>query len=126
MQFVNTAKPIIADLIEYGMVIRPRFGVTVTDQEGPDEPLRNYLPAGVRITEIEEGSPAETAALQIHDVITHINGERCKNFDEMTILIDQYEAGDFVTVTIARYYDKFGNVISPEVIDVEVELKILD
>ncbi|MBE5766891.1 MAG: PDZ domain-containing protein [Clostridiales bacterium] len=124
---VNTAKPIIDDLIEYGIVIRPRIGVTITDNEGPKEIIRSYPPAGAIITNIEEGSPAEKSGLQIYDIITHVNGERCMDTDEMQLLFDQHEAGETITLSIARYYNANGKAAStPITFDVDVELQLLD
>ena len=124
---INDAKPIIDELIENGRVLRPRLGISVVDQNGPEEPLRDYPPAGVEIRIVEEGSPAEEAGLQVYDRITHVNGERCMNYDEMDALLDDYEAGDTVTLTVARYYDARGNaLLNPEVLDIDVELRIID
>ena len=117
---INDAKPIIDELIENGRVLRPRLGISVVDQNGPEEPLRDYPPAGVEIRIVEEGSPAEEAGLQVYDRITHVNGERCMNYDEMDALLDGYEAGDTVTLTVARYYDARGNaLLNPEVLDID-------
>ena len=124
---INTAKPIVDELIENGQVVRPRLGVTVVTNNGPDEPLRNYAPAGSQIYSIEEGSPAETAGLQEYDVITHVDGERIKTNEELTAIIDEHQAGDVITLTVARYYDENGNqLLNPEVLDIEVELQIID
>ncbi len=124
---INTAKPIIDELIENGQVVRPRLGVTVVTNNGPEEPLRNYAPAGSQIQSIEEGSPAENAALQVYDIITHVDGERVMSNEELTAIIDEHQAGDTITLTIARYFDEQGNeLLNPEVLDVEVELQIID
>ena len=101
--------------------------MTVVTNNGPDEPLRNYAPAGSQIYSIEEGSPAETAGLQEYDVITHVDGERIKTNEELTAIIDEHQAGDVITLTVARYYDENGNqLLNPEVLDIEVELQIID
>ena len=105
---INTAKDIIDQLIENGEVVRPRLGVTVVAQDGPDEPMRNYPPAGVRIENVEEGSPADEAGLQAYDIITEINGVRVYTNDELIAQIDQYAAGDTVELTICRYYSENG------------------
>ena len=124
---INTAKPIIEELIENGQVVRPRLGVTVVTNNGPEEPLRNYAPAGSQIQSIEEGSPAEEAGLQVYDIITHVDGERVMTNEELTAIIDEHQAGDTITLTIARYFDAQGNeLLNPQVLDVEVELQIID
>ena len=124
---INTAKDIIDQLIENGEVVRPRLGVTVVAQDGPDEPMRNYPPAGVRIENVEEGSPADEAGLQAYDIITEINGVRVYTNDDLIAQIDQYAAGDTVELTICRYYSENGTRLAQyEVFTAEVELKIID
>ena len=124
---INTAKDIIEQLIENGEVVRPRLGVTVVAQDGPDEPMRNFPPAGVRIENVEEGTPADEAGLQRYDIITEINGQRVYTNDELIAVIDQYSEGDTVELTICRYYSESGTPLAQyEVFTAEVELKIID
>ena len=104
---VDTAYPIALQLIEKGEVIRPQMGITVSDMEGPDEPMSNYPPASVCIRTVEADSPAAKAGLQQYDFIYAINGERVKNFRELTSILDKHQAGDIVTVTIVRYANAF-------------------
>ena len=100
---VETAYPIAQQLIEHGKVIRPQIGVTVTDQDGPDEPMNDYAPASVCITSVIDGSAGEKAGLQQYDFITAVNGERVTSRRELTTLLDNYQPGDTVTLTIVRY-----------------------
>ena len=124
---INTAKDIIEQLIENGEVVRPRLGVTVVAQDGPDEPMRNFPPAGVRIENVEEGTPADGAGLQRYDIITEINGVRVYTNDDLIGQIDQYSEGDTVELTICRYYSESGTPLAQyEVFTAEVELKIID
>ena len=124
---INTAKDIIEQLIENGEVVRPRLGVTVVAQDGPDEPMRNFPPAGVRIENVEEGTPADEAGLQRYDIITEINGVRVYTNDDLIAQIDQYAAGDTVELTICRYYSENGTRLAQyEVFTANVELEIID
>ena len=124
---INTAKDIIDQLIENGEVVRPRLGITVVAQDGPDEPMRNYPPAGVRIENVEEGTPADEAGLQRYDIITEINGQRVYTNDELIAVIDQYSEGDTVELTICRYYSENGTPLAQyEEFTAEIELKIID
>ena len=100
---VETAYPIAQQLIEYGKVIRPQIGVTVKDQEGPDEPMNEYAPASVCIYGVNEGSPAAAAGLKQYDFITAVNGQRVTSSRELTTLLDTFKPGDSVTLTIVRY-----------------------
>jgi len=100
---VETAYPIAQQLIEHGKVIRPQIGVTVSDQDGPDEPMNDYAPASVCITNINPDSAAEKAGLKQYDFITAINGERVTSSRELTTILDTFKPGDTVTLTIVRY-----------------------
>ena len=56
-----------------------------------------------------------------------MDGERIKTNEELTAIIDEHQAGDVITLTVARYYDENGNqLLNPEVLDIEVELQIID
>ena len=79
------------------------MGITVADYEGPDEPMSNYPPASVCIYGVNAGSPAEAAGLKQYDFIYAINGERVTSFRELTGVLDKFNAGDTVTVTVVRY-----------------------
>ena len=118
---VETAYPIAQQLIQYGKVIRPQMGITVRDYEGPDEPMNDYAPASIMVATVNEGSPAEKAGMKQYDFITAINGERVTTRRELTTLLDKFQPGDTVTVTVVRYnnvtmvpnnynsYDSYGN-----------------
>lgn len=100
---IDSAYPIAMQLIEHGEVIRPQMGVSVADYEGPDEPMGNYPPASVCIYGINEGSGAEKAGLKLYDFIYAVNGERVTSFRELTGILDHFEAGDSVEITVVRY-----------------------
>ena len=100
---VETAYPIAMQLIENGKVIRPQMGVTVSEQEGPDEPMSDYAPASVVIMSVSPNTPAERAGLQAYDFITAINGQRVTTTRELTTILDTFQPGDTVTLTIVRY-----------------------
>ena len=100
---VETAYPIAMQLIEHGKVIRPQMGVTVADYEGPNDPMTNYAPVSVCVYSVNEGSPAEAAGMKQYDFITHVNGERVTSLRELTTALDQFQAGDTVTITVVRY-----------------------
>ena len=104
---VDTVYPIALQLIENGEVVRPQMGVTVSDMEGPNEPMSNYAPASVCIYGIEKDSPAERAGLQQYDFIYAVNGERVTSFRELTGILDHFQAGDTVTLTIVRYENAY-------------------
>ena len=125
---INDAKPIIDELIENGRAPRPRLGVGVSGPgTGRKSPCAIIRRPAWKSALWKRAARAEEAGLQVYDRITHVNGERCMNYDEMDALLDGYEAGDTVTLTVARYYDARGNaLLNPEVLDIDVELRIID
>lgn len=100
---IDTAYPIAMELIEKGKIVRPQMGVTVADYEGPNEPMTNYAPASVCVYTVNEGSPAEAAGMKQYDFITAVEGERVTSLRELTTVLDNYKAGDTVTITVVRY-----------------------
>lgn len=100
---IDTAYPIAMELIEKGEIVRPQMGVTVADYEGPNEPMTNYAPASVCVYTVNEGSPAEAAGMKQYDFIYAVEGERVTSLRELTTALDNYHAGDTVTITVIRY-----------------------
>ena len=100
---IETAYPIAQQLITNGKVLRPQLGVTVKDYEGPDDPMQDYAPASVLIASVTENSPAEKAGIKQYDFITAVNGERVTTRRELTTLLDKFQPGDTVTITVVRY-----------------------
>ncbi|MCB0636499.1 MAG: PDZ domain-containing protein, partial [Lewinella sp.] len=93
------------DLIQYGQVNRPVIGVELA------RPLRNI--EGAVVLDVVEGSPAEAAGIQpvtsdrygnvqLGDVIIAVNGESIASNSDLYLALEQYRAGDTVTVTVRR------------------------
>lgn len=59
-------------------------------------------PAGVYVSRVYEGSPAEKAGIFMGDVITKADGQSVKSITELSSFLDYYKAGETVTLTITR------------------------
>ena len=95
--------------------------------DGPDEPMKNYPPAGVQVYEVEKNGPAEDAGLQPGDIITEANGLRVYSFMDLTVELDKCSAGDAIELKVYRYYDKDGELTgSYEELYFSVTLEMLD
>ena len=97
-----TVKEIVDQLISQGYVSgRPTLGVL-----GETLPMfyQHYyrMPAGLYITGVEAGSPAESCGMEIGDILLSINDTRVYDMDDLQTIILSYEVGDTVTVTIYR------------------------
>lgn len=124
----DTLSKIVSDLIEYGAVKRPRMGVMVVDNDGPEEALKNYPPCGSLVSEVEAGGPADQAGILVYDVITAINGVRTHSFTEMSAELEKHEAGEVITVTVYRCADPVTGQFLDEAsyLDLQVMLDVLD
>lgn len=125
---INTAAPVIEQLIATGKVLRPRLGVQVTDFDGPDEPLRGYPPAGVQVMNVEDGSPAQKEGVRLYDIITYVDDMRVTQYLQLTSELDNRAAGDVVRLSVYRCFDPLtGTLISqPQSLTVDVTLELLD
>ncbi len=99
---IDEAKVIIDDLINYKYVTgRPQIGISTRDVT---ETVSKYynIPMGVYVAEVQEGSTAEFAGIQVGDVIIGIEDQPVTTADELNEIKNQYKAGDEITLTITR------------------------
>ncbi len=81
--------------------MRAYLGVRV----GPVDPvLRNHLKlgegAGIVVQEVVKGSPAETAGLQVHDVLQKLDDQLLVNSEQLATLISRHKKGDTLSLAI--------------------------
>lgn len=60
------------------------------------------LPEGILVLEIQAGSPAEKANLQINDVITKFDGKDVRTVSELNTMRDTKKSGDVAVLTVYR------------------------
>ncbi len=124
---IDYVRDAIDQIIENGVVVRPRLGLSVSAYDGPDEPMKTIAPAGLQVVEVERKGAAGKAGIQPYDVIYSANGERTYTFADLTAVIDAAQAGDVLTLEVYRYYDTDGTPLSKyEHLTFDVELRILD
>jgi len=66
-----------------------------------DAQKRYGTPAGISVQYVEEGSAAEAAGIQQFDIITKFDGQKVGSVEELQALLQYYEAGETVKITIA-------------------------
>lgn len=100
---INMAKIVMQQLLEHGEIRRGYFGVVVQTLS-PDlaEALNSNTRQGAIIASIEKDSPAEASGLELHDIITAINGHPVKNAAEMRNRIGVLNVGDKVVMEVHR------------------------
>ncbi len=121
---INSAMPIINELIKSGVIIRPRLGASPTNTL-PSLVSVNIAIAnryglkvnqGVMIAAITPSGPFEKAGVRAQDVVTHFEGTKVNNVEQLLLLLYQKRPGDTVKFTL----DRFGTVL-----DVNVTLDLL-
>lgn len=98
---INSARPIIEELIMQGRIKRPMIGVRGAEISAAAADYYN-IPQGFLVKEIVEDGPASRAGMKINDIIFSIDGKRTKTTDEMSSIIYAHAVGDTVTVTVWR------------------------
>lgn len=100
---INSALPIIQELINKGYVTRPFLGVELYTV---DEYVAFYNNLGTRkgavITFVQPGSPAAKAGLRRLDVITKYKGIEVNNAPELLKLLRSSQIGEEVSITFVR------------------------
>ena len=107
---VDEVNRIVPKLIRDGRMVRPAIGVAA----GPEAMVRALgLPKGVPVVQVMPGSPAQKAGLQPFtrgtegsitsgDVITAINDEPVSDIDSMLTVLERFQPGDKVMMTLWR------------------------
>lgn len=101
---INMAMVIARQLVERGTVVRAFLGVRLDAKFGPAMATTVGLqrPRGTRITEITPGSPAESAKLQVNDIILEYDGVRIDNDSHLINLVSLTPVGKDVPVVVLR------------------------
>jgi serine protease Do len=99
----NMARNVMTQLIEHGGVRRGMLGVTI--QPVTSDIARSLGLADVRgalVNTVTAGSPADKAGVKRGDVITAINGDAVKNYNELRNEVAQLLPGSTLKLTLVR------------------------
>ena len=100
---INTAKPIIDDIIKYGYVTgRVKIGISVREYDATMAAAQGY-PAGLLVAGVDSSSDAASKGLKTNDIITKINGVSATTYDAFYAEESKYKAGQTVTLTVYRH-----------------------
>ncbi len=100
---INMAHSIMQQLVEYGKVRRGRLGAQGQDLTPQlalafDVKIKN----GLIVTQIEKGSPADKAGLQIGDVIVSANNRKIRSSRDMYNLVGLLHIGQSIDLKLYR------------------------
>ena len=100
---LNTALPIIEDLVNIGYVIRPWLGVGLyTVNEGLAAYYDFAVDQGALITQLSTGSPAYTAGLKANDILVSFDGKEITSTDDLIQAIRASQIGQEVEIIYWR------------------------
>ena len=101
---ISDASPIIDALINQTSIPESEqayLGIVGTDVT--DSHSQSFgLPTGVYITNVNVGSPADTAGIQAGDIITEFDGKSLSTMESLQSRIKSHKAGDQVEITLQR------------------------
>ncbi|MBQ9535106.1 MAG: trypsin-like peptidase domain-containing protein [Clostridia bacterium] len=110
---VNTARPIIEQLIKQGYVSgRPLVGIYGRDIS-PMAALMYSYPQGVYVDSVSPESSAAAAGVSHGDIVVSVDGTRVASLSEACSARNEFTAGDSVTISVYR---------RGKVYDIEIEL----
>lgn len=106
---VAVVRWVVPELIKYGKIIRPTIGVELLETS---DIKRNQL-EGPLVMEVVKGGPAAGAGLRptrrdesgrivLGDIIIAMNNKRIATKEELILELENYKAGDEVTLTLLR------------------------
>ena len=100
---VNTAKPLIPQLVTKGEVTRGYLGVNIQNMT-PDlaEALNVKDLDGALVADVSPGSPASAAGIERGDLITSFNGKAVKDSHDLPAMVAATPVDEEVTVTVLR------------------------
>ena len=101
---VNTAKPVIEDLIENGYVTgRIKLGVSFLDIQDQETAMRYRVnDLGTYVYQVNDGSDADKAGLLTGDLVKSIDGTEITSSSEIKSLMNDYSVGDQMNITVQR------------------------
>ena len=123
---VNTVSRVVPQIIETGAYVPPRLGIRMDGRGYLSRFVLGRLrTAGVLVVGVERGSGAAEAGLrgtelsrngrqvtQVGDVIQAIDGEPVGSQGELRAVLDRYQPGDDVTITLLRDGDTLDVVVT--------------
>jgi S1-C subfamily serine protease len=93
---INLVRGVVEQLIEHGRVIRGYLGLELSNLSAPEAETFGLSGAAVLIEEVR--GPAQAGGLKAGDVITHLDGERIDNAQQLLSLVAGTQPGTRVNI----------------------------
>jgi len=97
------ARSIMRQILDFGEVRRGLLGVTITTiEEASAKALGAEVDSGALVSNIEPGSAAEEAGLQVDDIITRVDDKKIDNSRELANAIGLKGSGEEIGIEFVR------------------------
>jgi len=118
---VNMAKDIMQQLIEQGEVVRGRLGARGQDLTPQlAQAFDVELSSGFIVTQIESGSPADKAGLQVGDVIVSANDKKIRASGDIHNLVGLLRIGQTIDLKLYRQGEEKNLTVVIQTIEIPV------
>ena len=116
------------------MTGKPRIGITMSSLSSSSSLATavsyGYLPNGVIVHEVTEGSPAEAAGIKAYDIIVDVDGTAITSASQIQSIVASHKLGDTLELKIYRVdienATSYSALANGEYIDVTVTLAMVD
>lgn len=112
---------------------KPRMGVSAytISSSNSGAVASAVLPTGAYISNVEDGSPAQAAGIQVGDIVVDVNDTVITSSSQMATMLQSMNAGDVVRVKVYRVDNITTAQTTSELhegqyVDLQVELRVLD
>src|SRR5271166_101621 len=99
---INMVARVYNDIIREGKVVRGSIGVEWLTGDKPDLFKALGTNAGVMVSRIQGGGPADKAGLKVEDIIIAMNGKPVKDGDDLVSRVSETPVGTPVTLGVDR------------------------
>ena len=112
---------------------KPRLGISISDLNASNRYVSGgYVPKGVYVSTVEDGSPAKIAGMLATDIIVEVNGTIVNTTDVLRAIVGSHNAGDTLAVKVFRVpggltnNNTLADFEAAGYVDLEVTLAVVD
>lgn len=101
---INTAKPIIDQIIKNGDFEKVMLGIKGVDVQNYEAATGEKLQSdeGVYVVEVVSNSPANKSGIRAGDIIKEIDGDNISSMSDLNKVLYKYSLGDKIRITVNR------------------------
>ena len=98
---IDTAKPIITELISNKKISRPYIGIGGVNIDNVTAEKYN-MPQGIYVQEVEKSSPASLAGIKVGDIIVKADGKKVTSMEKLNEIKYEKKVGDKFNLVVKR------------------------